>query len=53
MINKSLFIIPTYNESENIELIIIDDNSHDNSREIMKNLHSRDSRVKIFFNDTV
>ena len=52
MINKSLIIIPTYNESENIELIInkiinvdnsndilvVDDNSPDGTSTIVENL---------------
>ena len=35
MINKSLIIIPTYNESENIELIINKIINVDNSNDIL------------------
>lgn len=35
----------------NIELILVDDCSTDNSREIIKEYQRRDSRVKSFFND--
>ena len=60
MINKSLIIIPTYNESENIELIInkiinvdnsndilvVDDNSPDGTSTIVENLKDiHDKRV--------
>ena len=60
MINKSIIIIPTYNESENIELIInkiigiddsndvlvVDDNSPDGTSEIVENQKNiHDSRV--------
>ena len=60
MINKSLIIIPTYNESENIELIInkiinvdnsndilvVDDNSPDGTFNIVENLKDiHDKRV--------
>tara|TARA_B000000565_G_scaffold149323_1_gene112998 strand:- start:465 stop:1187 length:723 start_codon:yes stop_codon:yes gene_type:complete len=66
MINKSLIIIPTYNESENIELIInkiinvdnsndilvVDDNSPDGTFNIVENLKDiHDKRVFLIKRD--
>ncbi len=66
MINKSIIIIPTFNESENIELIInkiisiddsndvlvVDDNSPDGTSEIVKNqINIHDNRVFLIKRD--
>lgn len=66
MINKSIIIIPTFNESENIELIInkiisiddsndvlvVDDNSPDGTSEIVKNqINIHDNRIFLIKRD--
>lgn len=58
---KGLVIIPTFNESENIakvirqvldvvhnvDILIIDDNSHDGTKEIIKKIMKKESRVQL------
>ena len=36
---------------KNIELVIVDDNSNDNTLEIIKHYEAKDNRVKVYHND--
>ncbi|WP_456325443.1 glycosyltransferase [Desulfonauticus submarinus] len=58
---NALLVLPTYNEKENIanilrellkqpslDILVVDDNSPDNTAQIVKNIQAREPRV--FFN---